>query len=133
MKLLAIRMAAFRRFEAPAAIEGLTSGINVLAGPNEMGKSTVYRALEAAFMTRFKVSGVALYGMRPYAGGEPLIEVEFEESSLRSTRLSERRLLGSSRAIPRSNSVISTARPRLRQSKHANRAEQHGGWCGRGR
>ena len=62
-----------------------------------------------------------------------VIEVESEESYLRSTRPSERRLLGSSRAISRSNSVLTTARPRLRQSKHANRAEQRGGWCGHDR
>jgi len=57
VKLLALRVAAFRRFAQPAAVEGFGDGINVLAGPNEMGKSTLFRALEAAFLTRYKVTG----------------------------------------------------------------------------
>lgn len=78
MKILALRVAAFRRFVQPAAIEDFGSGVNVLAGPNEMGKSTFFRALESAFLTRFKAGGAALEEMRPHGGGEPLVEVEFE-------------------------------------------------------
>jgi hypothetical protein len=78
VKLIALRVAAFRRFAEPAAVEDFGAGVNVLAGPNEMGKSTLFHALEAAFLTRFKVSGAALDAMRPYAGGEPLVEADFE-------------------------------------------------------
>jgi len=60
MKILALRVAAFRRFTDPAAIEDFAEGVNVLAGPNEMGKSTFFRALEAAFLTRHKVTGNVL-------------------------------------------------------------------------
>ena len=83
MKLLALRVAAFRRFSQPAAVEGFGDGINVLAGPNEMGKSTLFHALEAAFLTRYKVTGAALDMMRPHAGGEPVVEVEFEAQGRR--------------------------------------------------
>ena len=68
MKLLALRVAAFRRFSQPAAVEGFGDGINVLAGPNEMGKSTLFRALEAAFLTRYKVTGAALDDDAPACG-----------------------------------------------------------------
>ena len=68
MKILALRVAAFRRFTDPAAIEDFAEGVNVLAGPNEMGKSTFFRALEAAFLTRHKVTGNVLNEMRPFAG-----------------------------------------------------------------
>ncbi|HET6389991.1 AAA family ATPase [Hyphomicrobium sp.] len=78
MKILAVRLAAFRRFDEPAAIEDFGDGVNLLCGPNEMGKSTMFQALEAAFLVRHKVSGGVLDGMRPYAGGEPLVEVDFE-------------------------------------------------------
>jgi hypothetical protein len=78
VKILALRVAAFRRFVQPAAIEDFGSGVNILAGPNEMGKSTFFHALESAFLTRFKASGAALEEMRPHGGGEPLVEVEFE-------------------------------------------------------
>jgi hypothetical protein len=83
VKLLAVRVAAFRRFALPAAVEDLGDGINVLAGPNEMGKSTMFHALEAAFLARHKVTGAALDAMRPHAGGEPLVEVEFEAEGRR--------------------------------------------------
>ena len=78
MKILGVRLAAFRRFAEPAAIEDFGDGVNLLCGPNEMGKSTMFQALEAAFLVRHKVSGAVLEGMRPYAGGEPLVEVDFE-------------------------------------------------------
>jgi hypothetical protein len=83
VKLLAVRVAAFRRFALPTAVEGFDDGVNVLAGPNEMGKSTLFHALEAAFLARHKVTGVALDTMRPHAGGEPLVEVEFEAQGRR--------------------------------------------------
>ncbi|CAA2138407.1 ATP-binding protein [Hyphomicrobium sp. ghe19] len=83
MKILALRVAAFRRFGEPVAIETFSDGVNVLCGPNEMGKSTMFHALEAAFLTRHKVSGGALEAMRPYGGGEPLVEVDFEAQDRR--------------------------------------------------
>ncbi len=83
MKILALRVAAFRRFAAPAAIETFGDGVNVLSGPNEMGKSTLFDALQAAFLLRHKVSGAALDAMRPYVGGEPLVEVDFEAEGRR--------------------------------------------------
>ncbi len=83
MKILALRMAAFRRFATPAAVEDIGDGVNVLAGPNEMGKSTVFHALEAAFVTRHKVTGALLDLMRPHTGGEPLVEADFEQGGER--------------------------------------------------
>ena len=67
VKIEALRVAAFRRFADPAAIEDFGDGINVLSGPNEMGKSTFFHALEAAFTVRHKVSGTVLDAMRPFA------------------------------------------------------------------
>ncbi len=78
MRILSLRLAAFRRFSQPVAIEGFDAGLNVLAGPNEFGKSTIFQALEAAFLLRHATSGAALEGMRPRSGGEPLVEVDFE-------------------------------------------------------
>ncbi len=80
MKILALRLAAFRRFSAPVAIEGFDAGLNVLAGPNEFGKSTIFQALEAAFLLRHGTSGAVLEAMRPRSGGEPLVEADFEAS-----------------------------------------------------
>lgn len=83
MKIDALRVAAFKRFAEPAAIEDFREGLNVLAGPNEMGKSTLFRALEAAFLVRHKVTGAVLSDMRPMTGGEPLVEADFACDSVR--------------------------------------------------
>ncbi|PPD01718.1 MAG: hypothetical protein CTY31_02935 [Hyphomicrobium sp.] len=78
MKLRALRVAAFRRFSEPVAVEDMADGINILVGPNEFGKSTLFHSLEALFVTRTRVSGGVLDEMRPYRGGEPLVEGDIE-------------------------------------------------------
>lgn len=78
MKLRALRVAAFRRFSEPVAVEDMADGINVLVGPNEFGKSTLFHSLEALFVTRARVTGAVLDEMRPYRGGEPLVEGDIE-------------------------------------------------------
>lgn len=78
MKLLALRLANFRRFSQGVALENLATGVNVIPGPNESGKSTFFQALEAAFLVRHNVTGAGLEVMRPRGGGEPVVEVDFE-------------------------------------------------------
>ena len=78
MKIRALRLKSFRKFSGTFEISGLTDGLNVLAGDNETGKSTVFRALEAAFLTPHRVSGAALEAMRPYGGGDPYVDVDFD-------------------------------------------------------
>ncbi len=48
MKIRAIRLKEVGRFSAPIAIEGLSGGLDVLAGPNEFGKSTILKAVKTA-------------------------------------------------------------------------------------
>lgn len=83
MKLLALRAAQFRRFFDGIAVEGFAPGVNLLAGPNEAGKSTLFEALEAAFLMRHGATGAALEALRPRGGGEPLIEADFEAGGRR--------------------------------------------------
>lgn len=78
MKLLALRVSAFRRFAQGVAVENFAAGVNLLSGPNELGKSTLFQALEAAFLFKNGTSGAVLEGMRPRGGGEPLVEADFE-------------------------------------------------------
>ncbi len=51
MKLRAIRLKEVGRFSAPVALEGLSGGLDVLAGPNELGKSTILRAVWSALFS----------------------------------------------------------------------------------
>lgn len=77
MKLTAIRAADVGRFADPVAIEGIADGVNVFAGENEIGKSTLFRALQAAFNVKYDGKGREIAILQPYTGGSPLIEVDF--------------------------------------------------------
>ncbi len=78
MKIRAIRLKEVGRFSAPVALEGLSGGLDVLAGPNEFGKSTILKAVNAALFEQHRSKHRKLEAFRPYAGGAPLIEVDFE-------------------------------------------------------
>ncbi|ASP22097.1 chromosome segregation protein [Antarctobacter heliothermus] len=81
MKLRRIAVNNLRRFTAPVEITGLSEGLNVLAAPNEQGKSTLFDGLQALF--RFPHSGKPreITALRPHAGGAPevLVDIETDE------------------------------------------------------
>ncbi len=79
MKLRAVRLENVRRFSEPVEITGLRDGLNVLAAPNESGKSTLFDALNAAFF--YKANDWAVkraQGLQPHAGGHPSVTVTLE-------------------------------------------------------
>ena len=78
MKLKAIRLKEVGRFRDPIALEGLSGGLDVLAGPNELGKSTIVKAVRLALFEQHTSKHNKLEEIRPYAGGAPLIEVDLE-------------------------------------------------------
>ena len=58
MRLLRLKVEQLRRFRQPVEIRDLDAGINLFTGPNESGKSTLVRAIRAAFFERYKSSSV---------------------------------------------------------------------------
>jgi hypothetical protein len=78
MKIRAIRLKEVGRFSTPVALEGLSGGLDVLAGPNEFGKSTILKAVKLALFEQHRSKARKLEAFRPYSGGAPLIEVDFE-------------------------------------------------------
>ena len=78
MKIKAIRLKEVGRFSAPIALEGLSGGLDVLSGPNEFGKSTILKAVKLALFEQHRSKHRKLEAFRPYSGGAPLIEVDFE-------------------------------------------------------
>jgi len=78
MKIKAIRLKEVGRFSAPVALEGLSGGLDVLAGPNEFGKSTILKAVKAVLFDAHRSKHRKLEVLRPYSGGAPLIEVDFD-------------------------------------------------------
>ncbi len=78
MKLRAVRLSEVGHFGTGVALEGLSGGFDVLAGPNEMGKSTIFRAIEALFEEEHTGANKVLRELAPAAGGAPLVEVDFD-------------------------------------------------------
>ena len=78
MKLRAVRLSEVGHFRSGVALEGLSGALDVVPGPNEMGKSTIFRAIETVFQTPYTGTAAAVQELAPMQGGAPLIEVEFE-------------------------------------------------------
>lgn len=80
MKVRAIRVAEFARFRDAVAVEGLSGGLDLLVGPNEAGKSTLFRALELVLFTNHRTGRADVANVRPHGGGTPLVEADVEFS-----------------------------------------------------
>lgn len=77
--LTRLRIEQLRRFRQPFELSGLDAGLNIIAAPNEAGKSTLVRAIRAAFFERHRSSAVD--DLRPWgegSGAAPSIELDFE-------------------------------------------------------
>ena len=93
MKIRAIRLREVGIFRDPIAVERFSGGLDVLAGPNELGKSTILRALERLFFYPPSSKHKDIEQLRPHGGGAPLIEVDFEAAG-RHWRLRKQFLTG---------------------------------------
>ena len=79
MKLRSIAVNQFKKFTVPMRLDGIENGLNVVVGPNEMGKSTLLDALRAALFEKYSSKAqpiVALQNDRNQAG--PVVELAFE-------------------------------------------------------
>lgn len=76
MLLRSIAIENFQQYEKPFQLKGLSSGINVIYGDNEAGKSTLLRALRAILFDRFNGKGADDFA--GYKGGSPEVKIEFE-------------------------------------------------------
>ncbi|RUR17641.1 hypothetical protein ELY21_10860 [Legionella sp. km535] len=76
MLLKSIAIENFQQYEKPFELTGLSSGINVIYGDNEAGKSTLLRALRAILFDRF--NGMGADDFAGYKGGSPEIKIKFE-------------------------------------------------------
>ncbi|MFG1360235.1 AAA family ATPase [Xanthobacter pseudotagetidis] len=79
MKLRSLAVNQFKKFTAPARLDGIGDGLSVVVGANEMGKSTLLDALHAALFERHASKAqqiVALQNDRNQAA--PVVELAFE-------------------------------------------------------
>ncbi|MVW73085.1 AAA family ATPase [Bordetella sp. 15P40C-2] len=95
MRLHRIAIEEFRKFREPVVLDDLAEGLNVIAGPNEAGKSTFATAIRAAFLERYKTTKVADLAPWGSSGARPSVEIAFahdgREYVLRKTFLSRAR------------------------------------------
>lgn len=91
MKIRALRALEVGQFGGAVALEGLSGGFDVLAGPNELGKSTLFRALSLLISEKHTSTAKAVQSLRPNSGGAPLIEADLEIDG-RTWRLRKRYL-----------------------------------------
>ncbi|PSL16047.1 AAA family ATPase [Shimia abyssi] len=78
MKITAITLQNVRRFIEPVRIGGFGAGLNVLAAPNEHGKSTFFDAIHAVFFVSHRSNDKTVKALTPRVGGDPEVSVEFE-------------------------------------------------------
>ncbi|WP_022949738.1 AAA family ATPase [Methylohalobius crimeensis] len=79
MKLRSLALNQFKKFTHPTRLDGIDDGLNVVVGPNEMGKSTLLDALRAALFEKYSSKAQAIAALqndRNQAG--PVIELAFE-------------------------------------------------------
>lgn len=77
MKIAALRFHNVKRFAGRGvAIEGIGDGVNVLCAANEFGKSTSFEALHSLFFLPHSSTAGEVRNLRPYSGGNPLIEAD---------------------------------------------------------
>ena len=77
MKVTALRLHNVKRFAGRGvALEGIGDGVNVLCAANEFGKSTSFEALHGLFFQPHSSTASGVRALRPYSGGNPLIEAD---------------------------------------------------------
>lgn len=77
MRLQRLKVEQLRQFRQPFEIDDIKPGLNLFVGPNEAGKSTLVRAIRAAFFERHRSSTVE--DLRPWgdSSATPTIELDF--------------------------------------------------------
>ena len=79
MKIRSIAVNQFKKFTTPVCLDDIGDGLNVVVGPNEMGKSTLLDAFRAALFEKYSSKAqpvTALQNDRNQAA--PVVELAFE-------------------------------------------------------
>ncbi len=77
MILQSIVIQDFRKLADWLVIDGFEPGLNIIAGPNETGKSTIAEAICTVFLERYKVSTLSAIVPAHRPDGQPTVDVKF--------------------------------------------------------
>ena len=80
MKLQRLRVEQFRQFRQGFELGNLQPGINLIHGPNESGKSTLVRAIRAAFFERYRSKSAEDLAPWGDSSAAPTVELSFEHN-----------------------------------------------------
>ena len=79
MKLRKLSVNQFKRFTVPTQLGELGDGLNLVVGPNELGKSTLLDALRAVLFERYSSGARPIKALQnDRSGAAPVIELVFE-------------------------------------------------------
>ena len=79
MKLRKLSVNHLKRFTVPTQLGDLTDGLNLVVGPNELGKSTLLDALRAVLFERYSSRAQPIMALKnDRSGAAPVVELVFE-------------------------------------------------------
>ena len=79
MKLRRLSVNQFKRFTEPTRLGELGDGLNLVVGPNELGKSTLLDALRAVLFERYSSKAMPIVALQnDRSGAAPVVELAFE-------------------------------------------------------
>ena len=79
MKIRSVALNQFKKFTSPMCLNNIGDGLNVVVGPNEMGKSTIVDALRSALFEKYSSRAQAITALQNDRNqAAPVVEVSFE-------------------------------------------------------
>lgn len=79
MKLRSLALNHFKMFDSPVRLDGIRDGVNVVAGRNELGKSTLLSALRAVLFENSGSTATAIRELQNVNDPQgPVIQLDFE-------------------------------------------------------
>src|ERR1039458_8486677 len=87
MKIRSIHLTNFRKFVGTVGVDGITDGVNLLVGQNEVGKSTLLEAINGVIFEKAKSQTERVRSFRHFVNGTvPEVRSEEHTSELQSLR-----------------------------------------------
>ncbi len=88
MKIRSIKLTNFRKFVGTVGVDGITDGVNLLVGENEVGKSTLLEAINGVIFEKAKSQTERVRSFRHFVNGTvPEVELAFDLDGTRWTIL----------------------------------------------
>src|SRR4051812_20543617 len=82
MKLRYLELDQFKKFDRPVRIADIGDGLNILCGPNEMGKSTILSALNGVIFEKYRSRAQAVVDFQTNRNKTaPLVRLGFETAA----------------------------------------------------